>query len=88
VRHQLAGLLALVVLGVVAGCKGPHAIAEFASSLNHGHRRHLRCRRRAGQPREYDVPSERTFRRLLKKVDSEELKDALVGYLEKTPAPP
>jgi hypothetical protein len=81
VRHQLAGLLTIVALAVVAGCKGPHAIAEFASTLNHGQRRHLRCRRRAGQPREYDVPSERTFRRLLKKVDPEELKDALVGWM-------
>jgi hypothetical protein len=34
-----------------------------------------------GSAREYDVPSERTFRRLLKKVDSEELKDVLVSWM-------
>ena len=46
VRHKLASLLTLIALAVAAGCKGPHAIAEFAASLNHGQRRHLRCRPR------------------------------------------
>ena len=81
VRHKLAGFLALVALAVAAGCKGPHAIAEFAQSLNHGQRRRLRCRPRRGRPREYDVPSERTFRRLLEKVDPEQLKDVLVAWM-------
>jgi hypothetical protein len=82
VRHQLAGLLALIALAVVAGCKGVHAIAQFAQSLNHAQRRRLRCRPRRGRRREYDVPSERTFRRLLKRVDSEELKMVLTGWME------
>jgi len=82
VRHKLAGFLALVALAVAAGCKGPHAIAEFAQSLNHAQRGRLRCRPRPGRPREYDVPSERTFRRLLKQVDSEQLKDVLVGWMQ------
>ena len=56
VRHKLAGFLALIALAMVAGCKGPHAIAEFAHSLNHGQRRRLHCRPRRGHPREYDVP--------------------------------
>ena len=39
-------------------------------------------------PRQYDVPSERTFRRLLKKVDPEQLKDVLVGWMQtEDPAP-
>jgi hypothetical protein len=89
VRHKLASFLSLVALAVVAGCKGPHAIAEFALSLNHAQRRHLRCRPRPGHPREHDVPCERTIRRLLKKVDSDQLKDALVGWMEtQDPAPP
>jgi hypothetical protein len=88
VRHKLAGFLALIALAVAAGCKGPHAIAEFARSLNHGQRRRLRCRPRRGRPREYDVPSERTFRRLLAKVDPEQLKDVLVGWMDaEDPAP-
>jgi hypothetical protein len=56
-------------------------MARFAHSLNHAQRRHLRCRPRRGHPREYDVPSERTFRRLLKRVDSEELKAVLTGWM-------
>jgi hypothetical protein len=81
VRHPLAGLLALTALAVVAGCKGVHAIAQFAQSLNHSQRRRLRCRPRRGRPREYDVPCERTFRRLLKRVDPDELKDVLRGWM-------
>jgi hypothetical protein len=88
VRHKLAALLCLMALAVAAGCQGPHAIAQFAQSLNHGQRRRLRCRIRPGKPREYEVPSERTFRRLLKKVDGEQLKDVLVGWMQKEdPAP-
>jgi hypothetical protein len=81
VRHPLASLLALIALAVVAGCKGVHAIAQFAHSLNHAQRRRLRCRPRPGRPREYDVPCERTFRRLLKRVDSGELKDVLTDWM-------
>jgi Druantia protein DruA/DDE_Tnp_1-associated len=82
VRHKLAGFLTLIALAVAAGCKGPHAIAEFAKSLNHAQRGRLRCRPRPGRPRQYDVPAERTFRRLLKKVDPEQLKDVLAGWMQ------
>jgi hypothetical protein len=81
VRHQLASMLSVTALAVVAGCKGPHAIAGFAQSLSHPQRRHLRCRPRKGRPREYDVPSERTFRRMLKGVDSDELKTVLTDWM-------
>jgi hypothetical protein len=88
VRHRLAACLSLIALAVVAGCKGPHAIAEFAHSLNQAQRRRLRCRPRPGKPREYDVPCERTFRRLLEKVDPEQLKEVLVGWMRcEDPAP-
>jgi Druantia protein DruA/DDE_Tnp_1-associated len=82
VRHTLASLLVLIGLAVVAGCQGVHALAEFAQSLNHGQRRRLRCRPRRGRPREYDVPCERTLRRLLQCVDSEELKGVVTGWME------
>jgi hypothetical protein len=88
VRHKLAGVLAIIALAVAAGCKGPHAIAEFAESLNHAQRCRLRCRPRRGRPREYDVPCERTFRRLLEKVDSDQLKDVLVGWMQAEDAAP
>jgi hypothetical protein len=81
VRHQLASCLCLVALAVAAGCQGPHAIAEFAQSLNHPQRDRLRCRPRRSQARQYDVPSERTFRRLLKQVDPEALKQVLVDWM-------
>ena len=88
VRHKLAGLLALIALAVAAGCKGVHAIGEFAQSLNHGQRRRLHCRPRRGRPRQYDVPSERTFRRLLKKVDCKELKNVLTAWMQAEDAAP
>jgi hypothetical protein len=88
-RHQLASCLTLIALAVAAGCQGPHAIAEFVKSLNHGQRRHLRCRPRAGVRAQFDVPGERTFRRLLKKIDAEQLKEVLVGWMEgQDPAAP
>jgi hypothetical protein len=82
VRHKLAGFLTLIALAVAAGCKGPHAIAEFAKSLNPAQRGRLRCRPRPGRPRQYDVPSERSFRRLLKKVDAQQLKNVLVDWMQ------
>ena len=88
VRHKLAGVLALIALAVATGCKGPHAIAEFAQSLNHAQRGRLRCRPRRGRPREYDVPCERTFRRLLEKVDSEQIKNVLAGWMQAEDAAP
>lgn len=82
VRHKLAGILCLIALAIAAGCQGPHAIAEFAKSLNHAQRRALRCRPRPGKPGQCDVPCERTLRRLLKKVDPEALKNVLVGWMQ------
>jgi Druantia protein DruA/DDE_Tnp_1-associated len=87
-RHQLATVLTLIALAVTAGCKNPHAVAEFARSLNHGQRRHLRCRPRPGTRRQCDVPGERTFRRLLKAVGADSLKDALVVWMAQQDALP
>lgn len=80
-RHQLATILTLIALAVAAGCKGTHAIAEFAQSLNHGQRRWLRCRPRPGTRRQCDVPGERTFRRLLQTVEAGPLKAVLVQWM-------
>lgn len=80
-RHQLASILTLVALAVASGCKGPHAIADFAQSLNHGQRRRLRCRARPQTRRQFDVPGERTLRRVLKHVDPESLKDVVVEWM-------
>lgn len=81
-RHQWATILTITALAVAAGCKDPQAIAEFAVNLNHGQRRRLRCRPRPGQPRQFDAPGERTFRRLLKVVEAQKLKEILVRWME------
>jgi len=81
-RYKMGACLAIVALATAAGCNGPHAIAEFANGLSHAQRRRLRCRHRQGRPREYDVPGERTFRRLLKRVDPQELKAVLVRWMQ------
>ncbi len=87
-RHQLATVLTLIALDVTAGCKNPHAVAEFPQSLNQGQRRHLRCRPRPGTRRQGDVPGERTFRRLLKAVDADALNDVLVEWMaQQDPVP-
>ena len=74
VRHPLASMVCLATLAVAAGCQGPHAIAEFAKSLNHGQRHRLCCRPRPGTRRQFDVPSERTFYRVLEIISPEQLR--------------
>jgi hypothetical protein len=82
-RHQLATLLTMAGLAVTAGCKNPHAIAQFAENLNPGQRRRLRCRPRAGPARQFDGPGERTFRRLLKGVKVQALKEILIRWMDR-----
>ena len=88
IRHGLASLVCLATLAIAAGCQGPHAIAEFAHSLNHGQRRRLRCRPRPGARRQFDVPRERTFSRLLEEIPSAELRQIYSDWMaELAPAP-
>lgn len=72
-RHPIASMVCIATLAMAAGAQGPHAIGEFAKSLNHGQRRRLRCRRRPGARRQFDVPCERTFIRLFKAMNPDEL---------------
>lgn len=81
VRHKIAGLIGIATLAIAAGCQGSHAIALFAQSLNHGQRRRLGCRPRRGQPRQFDVPCERTFRRLLPLISSDQLRQAFSEWM-------
>ena len=74
VRHPLASIVCLATLAVAAGCQGPHAIAEFAQSLNHGQRRRLRCRRRPGTRHQFEAPCERTFYRVLEIIPPGQLR--------------
>lgn len=81
VRHSIGSVVAVATLAVAAGCQGPHAIAQFAQSLNHGQRRRLGCRPTPGKRRQFDVPCERTYERLLAVIDSEELRQAFSEWM-------
>jgi hypothetical protein len=81
VRHPITSLVCLATLAVAAVCQGPHAIAEFAKSLNHDQRRRLRCPPRRGTRRQFDVPCERTFERMLKVIDADQLRQVYSGWM-------
>ena len=81
VRHSLGSVVATATLAIAAGCQGPHAIAEFAQSLNHGQRRRLGCRPTPGARRQFEVPCERTFSRLLEQIDSDQLRQAFADWM-------
>ncbi len=81
VRHPIASMVCLATLAVAAGCQGPHAIAEFAESLNHGQRRRLRCHPRRDHPRQCDVPCERTFERMLKVIPADQLREVYSHWM-------
>jgi len=81
VRHAIGSVVATATLAVAAGCQGLHAIAEFAQSLNHGQRRRLGCRRRPGARRQFDVPCERTFRRLFEAIAPDQLCRAYTEWM-------
>lgn len=81
VRHPLPTVVCLATLAVAAGCQGSHAIAEFSESLNHGQRRRLRCRPRPGTRRQFDVPCERTFCRLLEEIPPDKLRQVYSAWM-------
>jgi hypothetical protein len=81
VRHPFVSVVATATLAVAAGCQGPHAIAEFAQSLNQGQRRRLGCRPTPGARRQFDVPCERTFYRLLEALDSDQLRQSYSDWM-------
>jgi hypothetical protein len=81
VRHPLASVAAVATLAVAAGCQGPHAIAEFAQTLNHGQRRRLGCRPQPGARHKFEVPCERTFYRLLARIDSDQLRQSFTDWM-------
>ena len=81
IRHSLGSVIATATLAIAAGCQGPHAITEFAQSLNHGQRRRLGCRPTPGTRRQCDVPCERTFVRLLAVIHADQLRQAFAGWM-------
>lgn len=80
-RHNLASIVTLAALAIASGCQGPHAIAEFAKSLNHGQRRQLRFRRIVGTRHQFEVPCERTFERVFKIIDCDNLRSVYSEWM-------
>lgn len=88
VRYPLVSLVCLAALAVGAGCQGPHAIAEFARSLNHSQRARLRLPPCGGTRRQHKVPCERTIERFLAQMDPEQLKDHFSAWMaQRDPEP-
>ena len=81
VRHRIDSVVGTAALAVAAGCQGPHAVAKFARSLNHGQRRRLGCRPKPGARRQFEVPCERTFRRLFELIDPDQLRQAFADWM-------
>jgi len=81
VRYRIVSLVALATLAIAAGCQGPHAIAQFAQSLNHGQRRRLGCPARRGARRQFEVPCERTFYRLFEAIDPDQLAQTYASWM-------
>jgi predicted transposase YbfD/YdcC len=73
VRHRLLTVLAAAVCAVLAGARSYAVIAEWAHDLPVSVRLRLGMGRRA--------PSESTFRRVLQRVDADELDTAVSGWL-------
>ena len=80
-RHSLASIVTVAALAIASGCQGPHAIGEFAQSLNHGQRRQLRFRRIAGTKHQFEMPCERTFERMLKEITCDELREVYSAWM-------
>ncbi|WP_219419733.1 transposase family protein [Pseudonocardia nigra] len=78
VRHRLVTVLAAAVCAVLAGARSYVAIAEWAQDLPVSVRLRLGMGRRA--------PSESTFRRVLQRVDADELDIAVSGWLARRAA--
>ena len=65
--------LSVATLAVAAGCQGPHAIAEFARASTTASAAAW-VPSQAGSRRQFQVPCERTYRRLLEAIDPDQLR--------------
>lgn len=79
-RHKQATVLAITIAWLLSGQRGGHrAIALFAQSLSQAQRIRLRCWRNP-RTKEYEVPAENCFYRVLTAAPVRELGQALVGW--------
>jgi len=83
----LAGLVALVACATLCGVqRGQRDLAAFAATLTPRQMQALGFRKK-GHPRRYQPPKETTFFRLLSKLDSRRLEEALLAWQEKVLGP-
>ena len=91
-RHKIgdfccAGLIALAACASLCGVqRGQRDLAAFARTLRPAQLKALGFRKK-GRPRRYRAPSETTFFRLLKGVDSRELEEALRAWQDERLGP-
>jgi len=82
-RHKQATVLAITIAWLLSGQRGGHrAIALFAQSLTQAQRVRLRCWRNP-RTRQYEVPAENCFYRVLTAVPIAELGRALVQWQQR-----
>jgi Domain of unknown function (DUF4338)/DDE_Tnp_1-associated/Transposase DDE domain len=85
--YPVAGLVAVVASATLSGVqRGQRDLAAFAATLTPGQMQALGFRKR-GHPRQYTPPKETTFFRLLSKLDSQKLQEALLVWQEKVLGP-
>ncbi len=78
--YRLASLVAVVVCAALCGVhRGPRDLAAFVADLEPAQWEALGFPRR-GNPRQYCVPKETTFQRLLSHLDSRALEQALLAW--------
>jgi hypothetical protein len=80
-RHRrVASIVALATAGLIAGNNSLSAIGQFAASLNQNQLRSLRANRDR-QTGKYVAPSEPTIRRVLQRLDPEQLDTLITQWL-------
>lgn len=80
--YPVAGLVALVGCATLCGVqRGQRDLAAFAATLTPPQMQALGFRKK-GRPRRYAPPKETTFFRLLSKLDSRKLEEALLAWQE------
>lgn len=86
-RHRLATVLAIAACAKLSGVMGGyHRIANYAQNLTRPQRRALRCWYN-DKTREYEVPSESCFLRVLHKVSAAEVEAIMLQWQEEVLGP-
>jgi len=80
IRHDQTAVLALAICAVLGGARSYVAIAEWAQRCNQNQLRRLGCRRNPHTGL-YEPPSEPTIRRILQRIDAEQVDRALSDWL-------